>query len=155
MNDATHPESQSALHQASLAFVAQRLRIAREAAGLSQKALASRIDMTPSAVSQLERGDIKPRAETVARIALALGIPPGFFGVPISGELLNEEACHFRSRRQTTKEEQRRVLARGNMLMLLAHYLESLVEFPKEVLSHLRNLMGSASDIRIVGGAHT
>lgn len=55
---------------------AAALRRARETAGLSQKALAARIGMTGSYISQLESGARRPpRPKVVARICKALGIP--------------------------------------------------------------------------------
>lgn len=52
-----------------------RIRAAREQGGLTLRALAERADLSPSFVSQLERGLVNPSLESLRRIAVALGIP--------------------------------------------------------------------------------
>jgi transcriptional regulator with XRE-family HTH domain len=49
------------------------LREARENAGMTQKQLADRADMSVPVISRLERGDSDPRVSTVRRIADATG----------------------------------------------------------------------------------
>jgi transcriptional regulator with XRE-family HTH domain len=53
---------------------ADRLARLRDAAGLSQYALAKRSGITKQAVSRLEKGEREPSWETVQRLALALGV---------------------------------------------------------------------------------
>jgi transcriptional regulator with XRE-family HTH domain len=53
---------------------ADRLQKLRDAAGLSQYALAKRSGITKQAVSRLEKGERDPNWETVQRLALALGV---------------------------------------------------------------------------------
>ena len=48
---------------------------AREAAGLSQEALADKADMHRNEISLLERGQREPKIGTVVKLAKALGIP--------------------------------------------------------------------------------
>ena len=57
-----------------LTEVADRVRKLRTAAGHSQEAFASLVDMDRSAYGKLERGRINPSLVTMARIAVALGI---------------------------------------------------------------------------------
>ncbi|HVS37413.1 MAG TPA: helix-turn-helix transcriptional regulator [Gemmataceae bacterium] len=56
-----------------------RLRRLRLAAGLKQHALAVRTGLTREAISMLETGrrGRRPAADTVVRLAAALGVPPG------------------------------------------------------------------------------
>ena len=61
---------------------AGRLRELREAAGLSQYALAKRSGLTKQAISRLEHGTRDPAWETVQRLALALGVDCRSFGDP-------------------------------------------------------------------------
>jgi transcriptional regulator with XRE-family HTH domain len=58
---------------ASTAF-AQRLRKQREAAGLSQYALAKRSGLSKQALSNLEAGSREPTWQTVQLLAAALGV---------------------------------------------------------------------------------
>lgn len=53
---------------------AAKLRLLREAAALSQGALAARAGMTRQAVSFLESGEREPSWVSVQRLALALGV---------------------------------------------------------------------------------
>ena len=55
--------------------IGTNIRRARKAKKLTQAQLAERIGVTPSAVTQYERGDIRPEIEKVKAIAEALGIP--------------------------------------------------------------------------------
>lgn len=62
-----------------------RLQHAREAMGLSRRALSEKAGLATSIVAQIERGVIRsPRGETIVALANALGMP--------AGELLSEPA---------------------------------------------------------------
>lgn len=62
----------------------QRLRQLREAAGLTQEALARNANMSLSAVSKMELKDIDPNWSTVQRLARALGVSVSAFDAPAS-----------------------------------------------------------------------
>lgn len=55
----------------------QNLARHRERANVSQEELGVRASLHRTAVGQLERGERIPRADTVVKLAGALGIPPG------------------------------------------------------------------------------
>jgi excisionase family DNA binding protein len=57
----------------------RRLRALREAAGLSQLALATTSGLTHEELSRLERGGRAPSPETIRKLSLALGVPPERF----------------------------------------------------------------------------
>ncbi len=61
---------------------AGRLHAAREAAGLTQYALAKRSGVSKQALSKLEMGEREPGWETVQRIAAALGLDCSTFNDP-------------------------------------------------------------------------
>ncbi|MGE0552764.1 MAG: XRE family transcriptional regulator [Gemmatimonadales bacterium] len=127
-------------------FTPERLTLAREMAGLDIKDVAERIQATPSAVSQLESGRTRPKAETLIRLALALGVRPQFLGAPALPQIA-PESCFFRSRKSTTMRERRRVLAHGTILKQLADYLGEFVVFPEEQLTPLRRQLSDRSQI--------
>jgi transcriptional regulator with XRE-family HTH domain len=54
--------------------VPQRLRDAREASGLSLRQLARRLDISPSALSQIETGKSRPSVRTLYAVVSELGI---------------------------------------------------------------------------------
>ncbi|WP_242442702.1 helix-turn-helix transcriptional regulator [Magnetospirillum sp. 15-1] len=59
--------------------IGRRLRTAREQADLTQEALAERIERSPEAVSNIERGVSLPTLDTLDRIAAALDAPLVYF----------------------------------------------------------------------------
>jgi len=140
------PESLEGLIVSTSKFTPQRLSLAREMAALDIKELADRIDATPSAVSQFEKGRTRPKAETVIRLALALGVPPAFFAAePLAPIAL--EACHFRSLRSSTVKERRRVLAYGALMKRLVDHVQEMVNFPAEQLTALRTVIAGLTNI--------
>jgi transcriptional regulator with XRE-family HTH domain len=54
--------------------IGRRVRASRQAAGISQEELASRIEMSVETVSNIERGVAPTRVATLAEIAAALGV---------------------------------------------------------------------------------
>lgn len=59
--------------------LAERLREAREAAGLSQEDVAQKLSMPRPAISQIENGHRRVEALELARLAKLYGRPLGFF----------------------------------------------------------------------------
>lgn len=55
----------------------ERIRAARERAGLTQKQLAIAVGVDPSAVSYWENGQTVPTINNLVKIAGILGVPPG------------------------------------------------------------------------------
>lgn len=88
-------------------FVGDRLRIARDLAGLTQAALAPRIGVSPAAVSQFESGAALPSPPTLARLAEALDVPQLFLGRP----LVDTHEGFFRSLRRTAVSARRHARA--------------------------------------------
>jgi Zn-dependent peptidase ImmA (M78 family)/transcriptional regulator with XRE-family HTH domain len=134
------------VHLAAHRFQGARLTIARELRGLTRADLASRIDKTPSAISQFEAGRSRPDGRTLAAIALVLGVPAGFFARP-DCRPLTIEACHFRSLRSASQRERRKLLSIGTLLSELVETLEEHVELPAEHVSVATADVGSTEDI--------
>jgi transcriptional regulator with XRE-family HTH domain len=59
--------------------LAERLREAREAAGLSQEDVAQKLSLPRPAISQIENGHRRVEALELARLAKLYGRPLGFF----------------------------------------------------------------------------
>jgi transcriptional regulator with XRE-family HTH domain/mannose-6-phosphate isomerase-like protein (cupin superfamily) len=66
--------SRAAIQGPSPDELGQRLRTAREAHGISLRALAKRIDVSPSFISQVELGRAKPSVATLYALVTELGI---------------------------------------------------------------------------------
>lgn len=134
------------ISEAARDFTPDRLTVAREMAGLEIKEVAERIQISPSAVTQFEKGKAKPKPETLIRLALALGVPPEFFAAEPLPELpIN--ACHFRSLRSASVKERRRLIAHGRVIRRIVEYLRDLVSFPAEQLSSLCREVTSPADV--------
>ena len=52
----------------------ERIKAARKRAGLTQKEIADRLGISSSSIAQWETGTRKPKAETLQRLADALGV---------------------------------------------------------------------------------
>jgi transcriptional regulator with XRE-family HTH domain len=76
------------------AQIGQQVRAQRIAAGLSQAELARRISVSPSALSQVERGRHGLSGETLTRLWAALGIPFGPTGSPAPPYRLARRGAH-------------------------------------------------------------
>lgn len=55
--------------------IGDRLRVLRQAAGLTQEEVAERIEVDASFITKLEAGKRLPSVDTVVRLAGALGVP--------------------------------------------------------------------------------
>ena len=75
MNEAERTEYDQAYGEARLAAdVGERIRAARETAGLSQRDLAARMGTSQAAVARLEAGGVGATLTTLQRVAVALGL---------------------------------------------------------------------------------
>jgi len=54
-----------------------RIRTVREAIGMTQRDLATKAGLSQSTLSNLERGDVSPRVDSLRRLAPVLNVPPG------------------------------------------------------------------------------
>jgi transcriptional regulator with XRE-family HTH domain len=66
------------------AAVGQAIRRARDAAGLSMRALARMAEMSQPFLSQVEKGAASPSLSSLYRLAHALGLPPSELMPPVS-----------------------------------------------------------------------
>jgi Zn-dependent peptidase ImmA (M78 family)/transcriptional regulator with XRE-family HTH domain len=103
-------------------FEPERLRLARELKEWSQADLASRLGVTPAAISQFETGVTRPGPDAVDRMKGALGVPARFFSLPLT----ETHDGFFRSLRRTSVTHRRRARA----LAYIAHDLAVAAEAP-------------------------
>lgn len=114
-----------------IATDARRLRLARETAGLRKKELAERIEVSPASITQYEAGRTAPPPATVARIALACGLPAEFLTTPSSPCPRSTSKPFFRSLRSTRQWERDEAEARATLVWLVAHEIEQRVNLPE------------------------
>ncbi|HEV2782032.1 MAG TPA: XRE family transcriptional regulator [Actinophytocola sp.] len=118
-------------------FDGARLTLARHLAGLRKSDLATRVDKSPTAVAAWESGAKRPTAATVAQLALALSVEPGFFAARPDDVAALSATPHFRSLRSTSQLVRDQAFAYGQLATDIATTLERHVEFPEpDVPSH-------------------
>ncbi len=118
------------LRTAAALFDPTRLRIARQAAMLRKKDLAERIGVSAAAVSQYENGSSTPKPKVIAALAMALGMPTGFFAADRSLGEAPATTAHFRSLRSTSKQERDRAFAHALLTWELSTVIERFVQLP-------------------------
>jgi Zn-dependent peptidase ImmA (M78 family)/transcriptional regulator with XRE-family HTH domain len=105
--------------------ISERIKRARVAAGLSQRELAARAELSAMAVSKFERGLTNPTSQTLIRLARALGTRTEFFLRPTTIELQQPE---YRKRASLTEKQLARIEA--DILDQVERFLELLSLFP-------------------------
>jgi transcriptional regulator with XRE-family HTH domain len=118
------------LPQARVLFRGDRLSEARLARGLKKVDVAKAIDITPAAIGQYERGDIRPSADVLKQLSDVLEFPAGFFVTGPSAIDLSEDRIHFRSVRSTSSRLRGKQIARLALLEEVVGHLERKVIFP-------------------------
>jgi Zn-dependent peptidase ImmA (M78 family)/transcriptional regulator with XRE-family HTH domain len=111
-------------------FDGARLTLGRRLAGLRKSDLAQYLEMSPTAVAAWESGAKRPTAVTVARLALSLGVDPGFFAMRPDDVAALSATPHFRSLRSTTQLARDQAFAYGQLAVDIATSLEKHVECP-------------------------
>jgi Zn-dependent peptidase ImmA (M78 family)/transcriptional regulator with XRE-family HTH domain len=115
------------------AFQRARLRLARELMGWSQAQLATKLKVTPAALSQFESGSTRPSTDTVARLSTILRVPVDFFSEPLT----ETHEGFFRSLRRTSVTDRRKARAIGYVAHDLASHARSAGQFTTLSIPHL------------------
>jgi len=133
-------------------FDASRVTFARELRGFTQKELAGKIHKTPSAVSQIESGKMRPDRATLAELAFALQVPVSFFKARKWREsFIRLDVCHFRSRVKASQRLRLQAVRLGDLILGISDRLESIgVVFPVEDISAIESSVGCNDDIEDV-----
>jgi len=119
-----------------------RIRLQRERKGWTGKELASRLDVTPSAVSQIERGVTTPELDTLIDLGAKLDVPINFFVERKTNTRIRLDRCHFRTKRGIPQYRRRQSIADASLVIQLATVLEELgVQFPEEEISDFADQM--------------
>ena len=87
----------------------QRLKMARQMAGMSMRALAEQSGVSAMAISKYEKNQMMPGSEVLIRLAQALNVKVGFFLRPVTTNLT---VPAFRSKASLKKKTQRAILAK-------------------------------------------
>ena len=147
MDNLNKPLSDNDICLTAHLFNPERLILAREFRGSTKAELALRIGKTASAISQFESGYFKPDPKTLASIALALGMPVGFFALRSTTGPLMIENCHFRSLRSAKQKERRRLLSTAKLLYDLLVFLNELVDLPQQQVPQISSVIHNMDDV--------
>lgn len=111
-------------------FDGGRLDLARRLGRQSRAGLARTVGVTPTAITQFERGAARPTAPVLAELALALGVPRDFFrhGRPITA--VPAGSAHFRSLRATPAVSRDQALAFAELALEVVDVIEQYVDLP-------------------------
>ena len=129
-------DPQRLAEEVSALFSHSRLRLAREYKRWKQTDLARAVDLTPAAISQFEKANgNRPSANTLLRMATALGFPLRFFAVqsaPSSREFGPELelGAFFRSLRSFSATDRRGALTVTQCVRDMTYALEARVRLP-------------------------
>jgi len=112
------------------AFEPARLLQARRLAGLTKRAIASELGISPAAVGQWETGATSPRVDHLDRLADLLDVPAMFLTTGRPYARLDPTSAHFRSLRSTPARERDKAVAFTEQVWELTYALEKRVQLP-------------------------
>lgn len=128
-------------------FDGERLRLARNSRGWTQRRLADLVEeLSPAAVSQFEKGQARPSHRTLRRLADALEFPVRFFGHAAGTELAGAQGF-FRSLRSAPQRLRTTALARAELVRHFVLVLERYVLLPTLIFPRQETLDTSSVDL--------
>lgn len=111
-------------------FDGDRLKLARNSRGWTQRRLAEEVDeLSSAAISQFEKGDARPSPRTLVRLAEKLSFPVRFFGHTVGTEVADAQGF-FRSLRSTPQRARTTALAHAELVRHFVLVLERYVRLP-------------------------
>lgn len=128
MTDNTTPPKD--LLAVARAFDPARLTQARRVKGITKTELHRLVGVSAAAVGQYERGEKRPRPDTVSALAAALDVPAGYFTYGRPKAKVEVAEASFRRLRSTSVAQQQQATAYVEQVWELSLYLEQRVEFP-------------------------
>jgi Zn-dependent peptidase ImmA (M78 family)/DNA-binding XRE family transcriptional regulator len=127
-------------------FWGDRLQVAREFRGLTQKELSEAVAASAALVSLCESGKKNPSRDLVEAFGSVLGFEPEFFGTEIP-DVFHEEQCSFRHRRSTPERIKNKVRAHATLLGLVLSRLKGMFRFPEQDIPRISTSLSDAEEI--------
>ncbi len=118
-------------------FEPARLTQARVRRSVTKTDLAGEVGVSAAAIGQYEAGVNSPRADILERLAKALDVRPGFFGVGRPLARIDTVNAHFRSLRSARLSDRQKALATATLVWELTFALERHVKLPEVDLPEL------------------
>jgi Zn-dependent peptidase ImmA (M78 family)/transcriptional regulator with XRE-family HTH domain len=132
-------------------FDPARLALARRLAALPRTRLGKLVDVTPSAITQYEKGQTKPTLPVLDKLAEVLEVPTEFFRAGNPVPALPAAGAHFRSLRSTTALERERALSFGELALAVFAAVELHIDLPAMTLPELEIPTDSPEDMDRAG----
>lgn len=132
----------------SLGFDPRRLTLARWSAHLTKRDLAERSGLSPASITQYEAGRTLPPTATLAKLALAVGVPVQYFERR-PGRRRPDPAARsfFRSLRSTPQRDRDRADAFAEHVFDLIDYLDQRVTLPAPDVPQIQPRSSSREEI--------
>jgi len=128
-------------------FDPARLTLARRLAALPRTRLGKAVGVTPSAITQYEKGQTKPTLAVLDGLAEVLDVPAEFFRAGHPVPALSACGAHFRSLRSTTALERECALSFAELALAVLAAVELHVELPAVRLPALDIPTDSTGDL--------
>jgi Zn-dependent peptidase ImmA (M78 family)/transcriptional regulator with XRE-family HTH domain len=136
----------------TLGFDPRRLTLARWSAHLTKRDLAERSGLSPASITQYEAGRTLPPPATLAKLALAVGVPVRYFERRADRRRPDPAArSFFRSLRSTPQRDRDRADALAEHIFDVIDYLDQRVTLPGPQVPQIQP--GSSSREEIEGVA--
>jgi Zn-dependent peptidase ImmA (M78 family)/transcriptional regulator with XRE-family HTH domain len=136
-------------------FSGARLSIARRLARLPRTELAAMAGISPAAITQLERDQIRPTTTVAAQLSLALGVPAEFLRYAGAPQSIPASAAHFRSLRSTPAMSRDQALAFAELGLEVLTAIEDFVDLPAVSLPELDLALLSSARLGSADGVAT
>jgi len=118
-------------------FSGERLQLAREFRGKTQKQLGDEVAASPALISLCETGKKKdPAPDLVEACGSVLGFEPAFFYHPVR-DVFRENECSFRHRRSAPERLKDQIRAHATLIGMVIERLQALLRFPELDVPHL------------------
>ena len=118
-------------------FFGERLQLAREFRGKTQKQLGDEVAASPTLISLCETGKKKdPAADLVEACGSVLGFEPAFFYHPVQ-DVFRENECSFRHRRSSPERLKDQIRAHATLIGMVIERLQALLTFPELNIPHV------------------
>ncbi|HEV2491546.1 MAG TPA: XRE family transcriptional regulator [Terriglobia bacterium] len=118
-------------------FRGERLQLAREFRGMTQKELSEKVAASRALISLCEAGKKRePAPDLVEACGAILGFEPVFFYGSID-DVFREGECSFRHRRTTPERLKTQIRAHATLLGMVIQRLRSLFRFPDINVPHI------------------
>lgn len=129
-------------------FDPRRLTLARWSAHLTKRELAERSGLSPASITQYEAGRTLPPPATLAKLALAVGMPVGYFQRREDRRRPDPAArSFFRSLRSTPQRDRDHADALAEHVFDLVDHLDQRVTLPAPDLPHIPPRSSSRQEI--------